>query len=72
MASLGGEHWNVVKRVLRYIRGISNVALCYGGSDFTVRGYVDSDFAGDLNKSKSTMGYVFTLARGVASWVSKL
>ncbi|KAH9793420.1 Integrase catalytic domain-containing protein [Citrus sinensis] len=35
-------------------------------------GYIDSDFVGDLDKKKSTTGYVFTLARGVVSWVSKL
>ncbi|KAH9747317.1 hypothetical protein KPL70_004670 [Citrus sinensis] len=50
MANLGGEHWIAVKRILRYIRGTSDVALCYGGSEFTVRGYVDSDFAGELDK----------------------
>ncbi|KAH9671138.1 hypothetical protein KPL70_017236 [Citrus sinensis] len=61
-----------VKRILRYIRGTSDVALCYGGSEFTVRGYVDSDFAGDLDKRKSTTGYVFTLAGATVSWVSKL
>lgn len=72
MANPGGEHWNTVKRILRYIRGTSDAALCYGGSEFTVKGYVDSDFAGDLNKSKSTTGYVFTLAGGAVSWVSKL
>ena len=69
MANLGGEHWNAVKRVLR---GTSDAALCYGGSDFTIRGYVDSDYAGDLDKSKSTSGYVFTLAGRAVSWVSKL
>ncbi|KAH9679836.1 hypothetical protein KPL71_026295 [Citrus sinensis] len=72
MANPGGEHWIAVKRVLRYIRGTSDVALCYGGSEFTVRGYVDSDFAGDLDKRKSTTGYVFTLAGAAVSWVSKL
>ncbi|KAH9714593.1 hypothetical protein KPL71_020713 [Citrus sinensis] len=72
MANPGGEHWIAVKRILRYIRGTSGVALCYGGSEFTVRGYVDSDFAGDLDKRKSTTGYVFTLARAAVSWVSKL
>uniref|UniRef100_A0A2N9HLU0 Uncharacterized protein n=1 Tax=Fagus sylvatica TaxID=28930 RepID=A0A2N9HLU0_FAGSY len=72
MANPGKEHWNAVKRILRYVKGTSNVALCYGGSDFTVRGYVDSDYAGDLDKSKSTSGYVFTLAGGAVSWVSKL
>ena len=50
-----------VKRIMRYIRGTSNVALCYGGSEFTVRGYVDSDFVGDLYKRKSTTSYVFIL-----------
>ena len=39
-----GGHWKTVKMILRYIRGTSNVALCYEGSKFTVRGYVDSDF----------------------------
>ena len=72
MANPGKEHWSAVKRILRYVKGTSNVALCYGGSDFIVRGYIDSDYAGDLNKSKSTSGYVFTLARGTVSWVSKL
>ena len=50
----------------------SDAALCYGGSEFTVRGYVDSDFAGDLEKRKSTTGYVFIIAGGAVSWVSKL
>ncbi|KAH9651792.1 hypothetical protein KPL70_026888 [Citrus sinensis] len=72
MANPGGEHWIAVKRILRYIRGTSDVALCYGESEFTVRGYVDSDFARDLDKRKSTTGYVFTLAGAAVSWVSKL
>ncbi|KAI4357255.1 hypothetical protein L6164_001216 [Bauhinia variegata] len=72
MTNLSREHWNVVKRVLRYLKGTENVALCYGGSDFIVKGYVDSDYACDLNKSKSTTGYVFALAGGAVSWVSKL
>ncbi|KAH9660160.1 hypothetical protein KPL70_024117 [Citrus sinensis] len=66
MANPGGEHWITVKRILRYIKGTSDVALCCGGSEFTIRGYVDSDFAGDLDKRKSTTRYVFTLA-GAAS-----
>ncbi|KAE8677858.1 cytochrome P450 71A9-like [Hibiscus syriacus] len=67
MANPGKEHWNTVKRILRYIKGTSNVALCYGGSNLLINGYVDSDYAGDLDKSKSTTGYVFKVAGGAPS-----
>ena len=42
-----------------------------GGSEFIVKGYVDSDFGGDLDKRKFNMGYMFTLTGGIVSWVSK-
>ena len=41
MANPDGEHWNVVKKILRYIRGTLDATLCYEGSDFTVTDYVD-------------------------------
>ncbi|KAE8698382.1 putative ribonuclease H protein [Hibiscus syriacus] len=72
MTNPGKENWNTVKRILRYIKGTSNVALCYGGSNLLINGYVDSDYAGDLDKSKSTTGYVFKVVGGAVSWVSKL
>ena len=50
MADSGKEHWNVVKRILRYIKGTSSIALCFGGSELIVNGYVDSNFTGDLDK----------------------
>ncbi|PWA78795.1 Gag-Pol [Artemisia annua] len=69
MAKPGREHWKVVKRIIRYNKGTSDVALCFGESDSIVKGYVDSDYAGDLDKSKSTTRYVFTLSGGTISWV---
>lgn len=72
MAGPSKEHWSVMKRVLRYIKVTSNVALCFGGPDFVVGDYVDSDYAGDLDKRKSIVGYVFTLVGGAMSWLSKL
>lgn len=32
IANPGGEHWKTVNRIMRYIRGTSDVVLCYGGS----------------------------------------
>nr|GEV07766.1 hypothetical protein [Tanacetum cinerariifolium] len=72
MAEPGREHWEAVKTILRYIKGTSDVALCFGDSDLIVTGYVDSDYVGDLDGSKSTTGYVFTLFSGIVSWVLKL
>ncbi|KAE8654946.1 hypothetical protein F3Y22_tig00117034pilonHSYRG00285 [Hibiscus syriacus] len=37
-----------------------------------VVGYVDSDYAGDLDKRRSTTGYLFTLAKAPVSWKSTL
>nr|GEU39688.1 retrovirus-related Pol polyprotein from transposon TNT 1-94 [Tanacetum cinerariifolium] len=72
MAKPGREHWEAVKRIFRYIKGTSDVALCFGDTDLIVTRYVNYDYAGDLDGSKSTTGYVFTLSGGTVSWVSKL
>ncbi|GJR04390.1 retrovirus-related pol polyprotein from transposon TNT 1-94 [Tanacetum coccineum] len=48
MAEPRRKHWEAVKRILRYIKGTSDVALCFGESDVIVKGYVDSDYACDL------------------------
>ena len=63
MSNPGREHWKTVKRILRYIRGTSFIALYYGGSKVVVRVYVDSDFGRDLDKKKSTTGNVFNTYR---------
>jgi hypothetical protein len=33
MANPGIEHWNTIKRILRYIKGTLDVVLCYEGSE---------------------------------------
>ena len=45
MHNTGKTHWVAVKWILRYLRGTINAALCFGGSDITLQGYVDSDLA---------------------------
>jgi hypothetical protein len=72
MENLGKEHWATVKWVLQYLRGTSDYCITYNGGCELVRGYVGFDFAGDLDKMRSTSGYVFTLVGGAISWMSKL
>ena len=43
MNNLGKEHWKVVQWILRYLRGTTSHALCFGGSDTFLHGYVDVD-----------------------------
>ena len=72
----GKEHWTIVKQVFRYLRGTSDYGLCYQGRPgldrvFDIRGFVDADWAGDLDQRRSISGYVFNLFGGAASWMSK-
>jgi hypothetical protein len=66
------EHWEAVKWILGYLRGTSTHALCFGGSDTVLQGYVDSDMVGDKDSRRSTIGYVFTIGGIEISWISKL
>ena len=54
------------------LRGSSKLCLIFGDSKPILEGYVDANWAGDLNGRKSTSGYLFTFARGPVSWQSRL
>ncbi len=70
-------HLLAAKALLRYLKGTKNLAITFqvsegaNGLDLQPLGYSDSDFAGDKASSKSTYGYLFTLAGGAISWKSK-
>ena len=72
MNNLGKEHWKEVHWIFRYLRGTTSHALCFGGSDIVLRGYVDADKAGDKENRRSTIGYVFTVGGIAVSRISKL
>ena len=75
MHAPGKEHWNAVKWILRYLLGTIDVGLEFVrdmNNNHLCVGYVDSDYAGDLDKRRSTTGYVFTLAGGPICWRSIL
>ncbi|KFK26181.1 hypothetical protein AALP_AA8G213400 [Arabis alpina] len=73
MSNPGRDHWNDVKWILRYLKGTAEYGLRFGDLKcVAVLGYVDSDYAGDLDNRRYTTGYVFTLAEGPVSWRSVL
>ena len=70
------EHWTTMKCVFRYLRGTSDYGLCYQGRPgldrvLDIHGFVDADWARDLDQRRSTSGYVFNLFGGAVSWMSK-
>ena len=74
MANPSRVHWNGVKWLLRYIRGSLGVGLKFGYSKegVSITSYVDSDYTGDLDKRRSTTGYIFILFGGHVSWKPQL
>eukprot|EP00253_Pinus_taeda_P018359 PITA_18359 len=76
MSKPGKEHWTAVKRVFGYFRGTSYYGLCYQGRPgldrvLDIHGFVDADWARDLDQRRSTSGHVFNLFGGAVSWMSK-
>ncbi|KAG8501467.1 hypothetical protein CXB51_003773 [Gossypium anomalum] len=72
MANPGKDHWKAVQWILRYLRGTTDVCLQFGRTKDGVIGYVDTDFAGDLDRRKSLTGYVFTIGGCAISWKATL
>lgn len=63
--------WTVVKRVLRYLKGTTDLDLFFPkSSDLTLRAYSDSDWAGDTTDRCSTGGYCIFLGSCLISWKS--
>ena len=68
----GKTHWQAVKWILRYLQGTSDVGLEFGKNRDTLVGYVDSDYAADLDKRRSLTGYVFCVGDCAVSWKASL
>ena len=58
------DHWNVVKYLLRNLKGIIDKGLVYKSnneSGRSIKGFYDSDYAANLDKRRSLFSYTFTL-----------
>ncbi len=66
------EHMSAVNQILRYVKGTINLGCTYikGKEGLILRGYSDSDMAGDVDDRKSTTGMVFYLGPNPISWNS--
>jgi hypothetical protein len=71
MSKPGPMHWAAVKRIMRYLKGTSDMKLHLGGKGIAMKGYCDADWGGDADGRRSTTGYVFFVGDGAVSWNSK-
>ncbi|XP_019451824.1 PREDICTED: uncharacterized protein LOC109353922 [Lupinus angustifolius] len=75
MAKPTQAHMVAAKRILRYLKG----TLCYGvlfpiqkqNCESGFVGYSDSDWCGDKEDKRSTLGYLFTIFGAPISWSSR-
>ncbi|KMQ87096.1 retroelement pol polyprotein [Lasius niger] len=68
----GPEHWQAVKRIIRYAKETATYGIVYDGQNTNgLIVYSDSDYASDPDTRRSTSGYITVLAGGAVSWMSQ-
>ncbi|KAH9685530.1 CCHC-type domain-containing protein [Citrus sinensis] len=75
MAAPRKEHWKAMKWIMRYLSGTLSCGLVYGknkGSCEGLLGFVDSDYAGDLDRRRSLTGYMFLFNDCLINWKATL
>lgn len=69
LVKLSGEEYEEFSREMK--GGTLDVRLHIGGSNITLEGYSDTNWAGDLEYQKSIYGYIFFVGEGVILWNCK-
>jgi hypothetical protein len=70
----GPAHWKSLQHLLAYLKGTLDYKITYrrgAGSGIRPLGFVDADYAADLDTRRSTSGEVFMMSGGPVSWSSK-
>ncbi|OAE29640.1 hypothetical protein AXG93_1762s1210 [Marchantia polymorpha subsp. ruderalis] len=64
-------HWKTMKWIMRYLKSTLDYGLLFDGLSDNAKSlfsYVEADYRQDLDKRRSTTGYVFTLGGGSICW----
>ena len=66
------DHWNAVKRLLRYLSGTANHGLALRHhTSLSLYAFSDADWVGNKDDYTSTSAYIVYLGRNSISWSSK-
>jgi ATP-binding cassette subfamily B (MDR/TAP) protein 1 len=64
MSNPGRPHCEAVKWILRYLRGSTNMKLCFGGSKAKLIAYSDSDFWQEILMAESLLQFIWLPIQG--------
>lgn len=65
-------HWNLVKRIIRYIKRTFNYGLYFNNkTKLSLEIFSDADYAGDIQTRRSTSGFLFRYGSSIISWTSQ-
>ena len=67
MSNPSADHWKAIVRVPGYLRYTRNYGLHYTRYPAVLKRYSDANWISDIKDSKSTSGYVFTIAGAIIS-----
>jgi hypothetical protein len=71
------QYWAALKRLIRYLKSTRTKGIIYSAQSNPattnnntchIKGYTDSDWAGDISTCKSTSGYLFLGAKTPIAW----
>lgn len=66
------RHFNIVKRILRYLKGLDGHGIIIGKNESTqLLGYCDFDWARNTIGRKSITGYCTFIGGNLVTWKSK-
>ena len=65
------SHWTALEQIFGYLKSTKELGIWVGGEKQPLRSYVDADFAGCSDDSKSTSGCIVFLNSGPVAWSSK-
>lgn len=65
------DHFQAVKRILNYVKGMLDYGLTFNKSATELLGYSEADWARCLDTRRSTYGYSIFLGDNLVSWCAK-